>query len=367
MSEVRIVSREDLYRMVWSRPISHLQDELGVSNVSIAKACRRAKIPVPGSGYWQKSAGSRPPAPQLPMDPDLPAVVTFASTASRTSSGAATDAQALLEPPIVVSDVLRARHSLLKWLPIQRYPWRAAGSRLDMVVSKQSLNRANRIMDALIKTTEREGWSWSGEVGAPTVVTVDGVEMKIKIRELRVAKKVRNAPGAWREYTRTLEWTGDICISIDDWQARGTRTKWRDTSKGRLDTMLRKVVIGIREVALILKQAREMREAENQRRKVAWKEWEAVERERKEVERKQKALIDIAGRWEKVETLRRFLKSASDRIEHLPEVRRLPAMAWLRWAQVQVDAIDPLHGEWSWTLEDPVDSPGSGSKLASPI
>ena len=277
-------------------------------------------------------------------------MVTF-TPATPEDLSAAPDSAALLEPPIVVSDALRARHALLKWLPLQRYPWRAAGSRLDMVVSKESRNRANRIMNAFIKTTEREGWIWSGEVGAPTVVTVDGVEIKIKIRELRVAKKVKNAPGDWREYTRILEWTGDICISIDDWQARGTQTKWRDTPKVRLKTMLRKVVIGIREVALILKQAREKREAENQRRKAAWKEWEAVERERKEVERKQQALVSIASEWGKVETLRRFLKSASDRIERLPGSKRLPALEWLRWAQAQADAIDPLHGDWTWIPE----------------
>ena len=165
--------------MVWSKPISHLQNELGVSNVSIAKACRRAKIPVPGSGYWQKTVESRLPAPPLPMDPDLPAVVIFASRPSRILGGSAADAQALLEPEIVVSEALRAPHPLLKWMPLQRHPWRAAGTRLNLIASKESMHRASRIMDALIKATEREGWSWRGDVGEPTVVTVDGVEMKI--------------------------------------------------------------------------------------------------------------------------------------------------------------------------------------------
>lgn len=255
-------------------------------------------------------------------------------------------------PSIVVSDTLRGPHALLKWMPLRKHPWRAAGSHLNMVVSKESLSRANRIMDALIKTTELEGWVWCGEVGTPTLVTVNGINIKIMVRELRVAKKVKNAPGAWREFTRTLEWTGRICISIDDWQARGSQKKWRDTSKIRLESMLRKVVVGIREVAVVLKQARELREAEKRSFSAAWKKREALERELKEVQRKQDALVAMATEWAKVESLRRFLKSASDRIGQLPENKRLLAMDWLRWAQAQADAIDRLHGDWSQVIEE---------------
>jgi hypothetical protein len=357
MGTHKIVNREELFRMVWSMPISQLRHELGVSDVVIASACRRVRIPMPSKGYWLISAESRPAAPPLPMSRDIPAAVAFAPRMPKRPAFAAGPRERP-EPAIVVPNVLRAPHRLLQWQPLRTYPWRAAGSHLNMIVTEGVLRRANRIMNAFIKTTEREGWIWSGEVGAPTVVTVDGVEMKIKIRELRVAKKVKNAPGNWREYTRTLEWTGDICISIDDWQAKGTQTKWRDTPKVRLETMLRKVVIGFREVALILKQVRERREAENQRRKAAWTEWEAVERERKEAERKQQALVAIASEWERVETLRRFLKVASGRLEHLPGNKRLPALEWLRWAQAQADTIDPLHGDWPWV----VDRGGADSK-----
>ena len=360
MSEEKIVSREELFRMVWSKPISHLQNELGVSNVSIAKACRRAKIPVPGSGYWQKPAESRPPTPLLPMDPDLPAVVTFASTACRISGAAAADAQALLEPEIVVSDALRAPHPLLKWMPLQRHPWRAAGTRLNLIASKESMHRANQIMDALMKTTEREGWSWRGEVGEPTVVTVDGVEMKIMIRERRVAKNIKNAEGSWAEYRRILEWTGDIYISIEDWDARGTQKKWQDTSRMRLESMLRRVVVGIREVAVVVKVEREKREAENQIFKLAWKKREAMERAQQETQRKQEALDAMADAWGQADSLRRFLKSASDRIEQLPDHKRALAVNWLSGALAHADAIDPLNGDWSWVSDEyAVDYPES--------
>ena len=38
-------SREELYGLVWSKPMTRLAKELEVSDVAIAKACRRADIP----------------------------------------------------------------------------------------------------------------------------------------------------------------------------------------------------------------------------------------------------------------------------------------------------------------------------------
>src|SRR5262245_57219165 len=50
------ISREDLYKLVWSHPITKLADRFGVSDVAIAKACRKHDIPLPGLGYWAKVA-----------------------------------------------------------------------------------------------------------------------------------------------------------------------------------------------------------------------------------------------------------------------------------------------------------------------
>jgi len=46
--------REQLYKKVWSRPISSLAKEWGISDVGLAKICKRHNIPRPGLGYWRK-------------------------------------------------------------------------------------------------------------------------------------------------------------------------------------------------------------------------------------------------------------------------------------------------------------------------
>lgn len=47
-------NREELYEKVWSKPVVKVAEEYGVSDVAIAKVCRKLSVPVPGRGYWAK-------------------------------------------------------------------------------------------------------------------------------------------------------------------------------------------------------------------------------------------------------------------------------------------------------------------------
>lgn len=63
------ISREELYRRVWETPVTHVAKEFDISDVGLAKACRRLAIPLPPVGYWAKfkhgKSGARPPLPKL--------------------------------------------------------------------------------------------------------------------------------------------------------------------------------------------------------------------------------------------------------------------------------------------------------------
>src|ERR1700733_15099851 len=62
-----VLSREDLYELVWSKPMSELAKDFGISDVALAKRCKRLGIPVPGRGYWARvDAGQTPHRPKLP-------------------------------------------------------------------------------------------------------------------------------------------------------------------------------------------------------------------------------------------------------------------------------------------------------------
>ncbi len=60
------MKRSDLYVLVWSKPITKAAIELGVSDVGLAKACRRNAVPVPARGHWAKLAAGKS-SPQTPL------------------------------------------------------------------------------------------------------------------------------------------------------------------------------------------------------------------------------------------------------------------------------------------------------------
>ncbi len=49
-----VLTREELYDRVWSTPMQKLALEFGLSDVGLAKVCKRHKIPRPSRGYWAK-------------------------------------------------------------------------------------------------------------------------------------------------------------------------------------------------------------------------------------------------------------------------------------------------------------------------
>jgi hypothetical protein len=63
-------NREEIYKEIWSEPIQHVAKRYNLSDVGLAKVCRKLNIPRPGRGYWAiKAAGKttpkRPPLPAL--------------------------------------------------------------------------------------------------------------------------------------------------------------------------------------------------------------------------------------------------------------------------------------------------------------
>jgi hypothetical protein len=48
--ELLTLSREDLYELVWSKPKTEVARDFGLSDVALAKRCRKLGVPVPGRG-----------------------------------------------------------------------------------------------------------------------------------------------------------------------------------------------------------------------------------------------------------------------------------------------------------------------------
>lgn len=69
-------TREALYRLVWSESSRSLSKQFGMSDVGLAKACRRANIPTPDRGYWARVAAGQE-CRRTPLPAEAAKVIRF--------------------------------------------------------------------------------------------------------------------------------------------------------------------------------------------------------------------------------------------------------------------------------------------------
>ena len=55
--ESKTISRTELYNQVWEIPMMNLAKQYGLSDVGLAKICKKHNIPRPPRGYWARKAG----------------------------------------------------------------------------------------------------------------------------------------------------------------------------------------------------------------------------------------------------------------------------------------------------------------------
>ncbi|MCP3404061.1 hypothetical protein [Bradyrhizobium sp. CCGB01] len=64
-------TRKELYDLVWSQPMRTVAAGLGISDVALAKHCKKADIPVPERGYWARKQAGKPTI-QIALPPRFP-------------------------------------------------------------------------------------------------------------------------------------------------------------------------------------------------------------------------------------------------------------------------------------------------------
>ena len=58
MSDHLRLTREELYSLVWAKPMTEVGQDFQISDRAMAKICTRKQVPVPPRGYWaKKNAG----------------------------------------------------------------------------------------------------------------------------------------------------------------------------------------------------------------------------------------------------------------------------------------------------------------------
>jgi hypothetical protein len=166
--------RSELYQQVWAEPIRTIAKRMGLSDVGLAKMCRKHGIPLPKRGHWARVAAGYfdepPPLPPLkPGEAEEWTVVREdqAPRKPRTEPSAQIWIPAKTPPEITVRATLEGEHRLVGSAHARLSRLRPDGfgfvhyfmhACLDICVSPDELDRALRIMDAVIRGCEARGF-----------------------------------------------------------------------------------------------------------------------------------------------------------------------------------------------------------------
>jgi hypothetical protein len=365
------LKREDLYEQVWSEPVLKAAEKYGITGTALSKICRKAGVPVPPVGYWQRlQYGYKPERPPLPPLKDgARSLIAIGKRAPRPKYSPQVEAQLACEEdeknrvrvaarltrphPLVrmTADALRQRQPDQSGM-LSR-PWREKC--LDIRVSRAGLPRALRIMDAFLKAVEVRGFRASVEAGekAATYVELLGEQVEIALEEkmkrkdhlLTKEESERRAKYAWSSAPRwDYEPAGILQFRIKEIWGDGARKTWCDGRKQRVEEALNDVIAGL--VVVAEAKQRHQIEMERQRRERAEAERRRLELEqrRREEAEQLKALEHEATLWARSQQLRAYI----DAVEREALKRGILAepgsklYGWLEWARRRADCLDPL-------------------------
>jgi len=347
-SHKRILTREQLFELVWQKPMSRLAGEFGLSDVGLAKTCKKFKIPIPGRGHWAKvSAGRVPPRPKLPKPPkDGPDRISF----SHRPAKATPDERPPIASPVVPKELIEP--DPLVAITAERLEKASQFTRgyidlpltkcLDIRVSPSSSERAVLIFDTLIKTLRNAGYglALSKEKEGGTFASVDGE--KIPLRLIEKIRQHRNdfsrekdsdyEKYGWYRY----EPTGLLSLCVPT--GYGYSLSVNDGKVQRLETSIVKFIDRLRAHAASEKARRIEREK--------WRE-EQRARERIQAEQRRKAFLEEKRR-EKIKQdaldwseSRRIEAYVHEMMQRHPGNREVAE--WAEWALKYADELNPMN------------------------
>jgi hypothetical protein len=365
MSQVRIMSRAELYQRVWKIPMQKLAIEFGLSDVGLAKLCRRHRVPVPGRGYWAKfQYGQRPKQPVLPPseNPMLEKVKIMSHERNPAVIEKPKDDRPV--PNIEVSEdrpithrvVVRIDKSILRSQKDERgLPIARQRRVLPVHVSLESLPRALRILDALFSSIESAGYKieWPSPYNSRMNIAAYSEKIALSISEIVERKQHKTteedssrqktdrwwSPPRW-DYTRT----GRLKFVLESVEASHIQHAWTDGKRQKLEGCVGEMLMGFETTANAIKKYRkDCAEAARQR---AEEQKRAAEQRLREEEYKRKCEVvsKLTQAWREANRLREFAAALKEnaRSPAVPIEQKVGICRILDWIERHANAIDPF-------------------------
>lgn len=378
-----LFTRQQLYELVWSGPITTLAKSLSLSDVGLAKACRRGDIPLPPRGYWARlNAGKRVIRPALPLRaPGASDRITVGQDRPRVfrlPGDDAGDAEALPPQPPVYDETLEAVEVRIRQaLPAKFRFVRALDNAHPQIARllredderREALTKNRYAFDkprfesrfeqrrlaflsnlfTLLGRLEVQG-SAHGRDGRELSAHVGDQAVRFRVDTLATLRPRKRPSDAKKNEPMAIE------IEVARWQhgEREERLFWSDDEDGRLEDRLREIG-----VAIVLTGERQYRKSRQfsyewdrhsfdekvEKARQAREEAEQREREaRLQAERDRVTrLLGQASGWQQAQQIRAYVQAVLSSPEATPG-RAFDGErdAWAGWARAVADQLDPL-------------------------
>lgn len=366
------VSREELYRLVWESPLSHVAPRFGVTGSVLARQCEKLNVPYPPLGYWSKrQAGKTVTIPSLP--PALPARNVPSQVTTRSSSLPAPRATEPVVPPPALPAASPSEPELdpLDTLHPKVRAWIAEHAQEQKKRIEENKRRARdawawtsplladltprdlyrfRATSTLIRAAEKAG------AGIETALLIGDLTFKVQQDAIvvRLVEKMhkplmmpKGEAGAWTAYPNHhqsgLMGTGFLRAAITTY-IPNTKPEWLETKARRIDVLIPEIAAAIVEAGPRLVAWRA--ELEQQRLESQRREQERYERQRKreQEERRWQFFRASAVDWQEKQRLDEFITELEHRLaaegDGLIDGQLLSA--WLAWARERSAGLDPF-------------------------
>lgn len=319
------VTRQELYRAVWDRPVERVAQEFGISDVALARLCRQLTIVTPPRGYWAKPererlhlrpkfrANERGPLVEITIQPTLsherqePPATVAVSVKER-----------LRRPHPAVAAIVAERKNAIAAQQAEWRPWLRKFKIHDFSMLEK---RGLRIRDALFRALETHGAAID-KSGARVYAASEPIDLRFDHNED----------------------SGTLSVSIRAELPPGTRRSWSDGKRTRLEGMLPQIAGAILEAGMYRAAKRQLaveQEAQHQRVEA---HRQADQRSREHDERRWRKLVGLVQVHQEREAAYRFLdelKAGSYDPEAKVGDRTLKE--WIEWADRALGKVYPAE------------------------
>ena len=366
------LTRQQLYDLVWTKPMYELCQQFGLSSNGLRKNCKKLNIPIPYIGYWSKlKYGKNPEKTPLPKTLDSSNAVVELKKLNeeelarhkfileedkpeRTPYDVVKDEIDKMNPKLfIVPKRLYAKDPLIinskEYYRNEQngcwggYPYTSkAKQALNIQVSNGLLERALRIFSIIIKVLRHRGHDVIVEEGK-TFALIHGERVLLRLNEKM--KRIENPNEKQTYYKYLFVDSGNLRfeMGIDDFSSWHRPLKVEDNEKRKLEDCIKTIVTKIEYQYIHILERR----AEEERRR---REWEEKERIRKEIERQEqlkkerhdaeisrlKRVFVDAERYNKANILRIYIKGIET---HDSEGQQIENIEWIKQ---KIEWLDPF-------------------------